>query len=319
MDLDYVKVGDGRLVAFRELGCPREAASRSLLVLHGLGSSRIAAIPGVRQELLEEFGVRLVAIDRAGYGKSDPDPNQTLRSSAVDLEAIIDKLELGRRVWLLGYSGGAGYCWAAARYIPHKIHGIALWAPVGNYWWKGISDAQRKSMISALTPNTKLLFSYMKYVPPSILRLYARFVLARRAGQRWVDHCKATLSPPDQKHLAQHEFAGLLLKDNLESITFNQGAGLAKDLELLCSCDWGFELDEVGRCFEGPIHIWQGSDDRLVSLELQRWIKSTLPQTVELHELDDALRPIPCVGDVISIKRSLLFYEKRKLENANLV
>lgn len=83
-----------------------------------------------------EMGVRLVSIDRPGYGLSDFNRRQTLESAANDIAKVADILELGQKFWLLGYSCGGAYCWAAARYIPHRIAGIAMWAPVGNYWWK---------------------------------------------------------------------------------------------------------------------------------------------------------------------------------------
>lgn len=80
--------------------------------------------------------MRFVAIDRPGYGFSDFNPKQTFESAAKDLAHVADCLELGSRIYLLGYSCGGAYCWAAARYIPERIAGIAMWAPVGNYSWK---------------------------------------------------------------------------------------------------------------------------------------------------------------------------------------
>lgn len=93
-------------------------------------------LTGVSETLLEEMGVRLVAIDRPGYGQSDFNSEQTFESFAKDLAEIADVLELGEKIWLLGYSCGGAYCWAAARYIPERLGGIAMWAPAGNYSWK---------------------------------------------------------------------------------------------------------------------------------------------------------------------------------------
>lgn len=93
-------------------------------------------MPGVSDSLLKEMGVRLIAIDRPGYGLSTPCPSQTFQTAAADIAHIADALELGEKIWLLGYSTGGAYSWGAARYIPERIAGIALWAPVGNYWWK---------------------------------------------------------------------------------------------------------------------------------------------------------------------------------------
>ncbi len=93
---------------------------------------------GVSEELLKELNVRLVAIDRPGYGESDKHPQQTYATFAKDIDELADLLELGEKIWLLGYSCGGAYCWGAAYYIPDRIAGIAMWAPVGNYWWKVI-------------------------------------------------------------------------------------------------------------------------------------------------------------------------------------
>jgi pimeloyl-ACP methyl ester carboxylesterase len=90
----------------------------------------------VSEDLLKEMGVRLVSIDRPGYGRSDKNQSQTFESFATEIAEIADLLALGEKFWLLAYSGGGSYCWAAIRYIPHRIAGVAMWAPYGNYWWK---------------------------------------------------------------------------------------------------------------------------------------------------------------------------------------
>eukprot|EP00250_Pteridium_aquilinum_P012925 c21031_g1_i3 orf=202-552(+) len=60
---------------------------------------------------------------------------------------------------------------------------------------------------------------------------------------------------------------------------------MAKDFELL-NKGWDFEIVEVGEMFKRKIHIWQGEEDRLVPISLQRWIQKQLPGTVKLHELN---------------------------------
>ena len=42
----FVTLPDGRHVAYLELGETRERAQHTLLVLHGIGSSRLANMPG---------------------------------------------------------------------------------------------------------------------------------------------------------------------------------------------------------------------------------------------------------------------------------
>lgn len=276
---------DGRKLAYLEKGASASAARHSLLILHGLGSSRLANMPGVPEELLHEFGVRLVAVDRWGYGRSDDAPHLTLESAAHDIVAAGDALGLGPRFWLLGYSGGGAYCWAAARYIPHRIAGIAMWAPVGCYHWKGITDDERNAMFQLMTSNSRAMLNFGGHMPYWAVRLYIRYFLAPSAGDKWVRRCQVGLSPPDRAYLADPQHADSLRRDNLESLAAGgHGAGMAKDLQLFHG-SWKFEPSDVGGVFEGPIHIWQGTDDWLVPLGIQQWARNQLPNVVTLHEL----------------------------------
>lgn len=45
-DVKFVSLPDGRRIAYREQGLGKESATKNSLVLHGLGSSRGAGMPG---------------------------------------------------------------------------------------------------------------------------------------------------------------------------------------------------------------------------------------------------------------------------------
>jgi pimeloyl-ACP methyl ester carboxylesterase len=53
-------------------------------------------------------GVRLVTVDRPGYGCSDPDPHPGMARWVADTGALVDHLRLGR-VGLVGWSGGGHF------------------------------------------------------------------------------------------------------------------------------------------------------------------------------------------------------------------
>lgn len=59
---------------------------------------------------------------------------------------------------------------------------------------------------------------------------------------------------------------------------------MAMDLHIVSS-HWGFELDEIAEVYNGPIHIWQGDDDNLIPIQMQRYVKCQLPKVVQLREL----------------------------------
>jgi pimeloyl-ACP methyl ester carboxylesterase len=80
-------------------------------------------IPGVKDSLLEEFGIRLLTYDLPGFGESDPHPKRNLESSAIDMSFLADALGVDK-FWVIGYSSGSKHAWAALRYIPDRLAGI---------------------------------------------------------------------------------------------------------------------------------------------------------------------------------------------------
>lgn len=237
----------------------------------------------MKEETLREYGVRLVAIDRPGYGQSDPHPSQTFRSAVDDIEQVIDALDLGKKVWLLGLSMGGAFCWAAARFIPHRVAGIAMWSPVGNFFWKGISSQDRAAMLTSYSLTERVLTSIARLLPFFAFQWFAKQMSCDLSKGPSEDITKS-LSPEDWKCLNRPGVGERMRKDYIEALKYHQGFGVAKDLQMM-NRDWGFEIKEVGEVFKGKIHIWQGDRDRLVPLRMQQWVQKQLPNMVFLHEL----------------------------------
>ncbi|KAJ0493060.1 putative alpha/Beta hydrolase [Helianthus annuus] len=74
------------------------------------------------QELFEELKIYMVTFDRLGYGESDLDPKkQTVKSLALDMEDLADKLEFGSKFYVIGYSMGQQGAWGSLKYITQVI------------------------------------------------------------------------------------------------------------------------------------------------------------------------------------------------------
>ncbi|RVW94260.1 hypothetical protein CK203_034786 [Vitis vinifera] len=135
-----IKLRDGRHLAYKE---------------HGVS----------KQGSVEELGVYVVSFDRPGYGESDPNPKRTMKSLALDVEELADQLELGPKFYVVGYSMGGQAVWGCLKYIPHRLAGATLIAPVINYWWPGFPANLSKEAYYQQFPQDQWALRVAHYTP----------------------------------------------------------------------------------------------------------------------------------------------------------
>ena len=115
----YVEVGPGRRVHVIEAG-----DGQPLVLLHGSGPTALQFLP-----LLERLtGVRGIAVDRPGFGLSDPTepPPEAYREAAVDsLTEILDGLGLAEPALLGNSTGGMWALWFALAH-PDRVRRLVL-------------------------------------------------------------------------------------------------------------------------------------------------------------------------------------------------
>ena len=70
------------------------------------------------------------------------------------------------------------------------------------------------------------------------------------------------------------KLCALHCSDSIESMKQN-GYGMAQDLQLITG-NWGFELLDIPPVYHGPLHIFQGTEDWMVSPSMQRLVKKNV-------------------------------------------
>ncbi|PON42453.1 Alpha/beta hydrolase fold [Parasponia andersonii] len=183
-----IKLSDGRNLAYKEEGVPKEGAKYKIVSVHGFDSCRHDTIAKfLSPELVEDLGLYIVAFDRPGYGESDPNPKRTVKSMALDIEELADQLGLGSKFYVVGYSMGGEALWSVLKYIPHRIAGAALLAPVANYWWTGFPANLSKEAYKEQLWNDQLAVGVAHYAP---------WLTYWWNTQKWFSSCSAVAHNP---------------------------------------------------------------------------------------------------------------------------
>lgn len=111
---------DGRRLCFDDVGDP---AGEVVVYVHGTPDSRRARHPD--DAVTASAGVRLLAVDRPGFGASTPHPDGTVGTFADDVAALAAHLGI-ERLSVLGWSAGAVHALAVAARHPGLVRCVGI-------------------------------------------------------------------------------------------------------------------------------------------------------------------------------------------------
>ena len=120
-----IALRDGRTLAYAEYGA---AGGRPLLFFHGGNDSRLEA--ALLDVAARDLGLRLIAPDRPGYGRSSPQPGRTFLDWPADVSALTEALALSR-FDLAGHSAGGPHALAVAAALPERVRRLILISSAG--------------------------------------------------------------------------------------------------------------------------------------------------------------------------------------------
>jgi pimeloyl-ACP methyl ester carboxylesterase len=251
-----VRLRDGRLVAYAEFGDPD---GLPVVNCHGAPSSRLERYSG-GGEVYARAGVRLIGIDRPGFGGSDPLPGRRVVDWPVDAEAVLDAVGVPEAS-VLSLSAGAPYALALARALPDRVRRVGLVGanpPPDVPWrWTGVPPAVREAL---LRPGPGSTAAWLPLLGAVAVR--PTFML---------DYLRVRLSAADREVMRRPEVAEVLQATFAEGVRQGWRPG-AYDRALLMR-PWGFPVAEVPR----PVVLWHGSADWQAPLTGARLLSAAVP------------------------------------------
>ncbi|KAJ3537889.1 hypothetical protein NM208_g6144 [Fusarium decemcellulare] len=266
---------DGRGLGFAEYGNPD---GKPLLYFHGYPSSRLEAEALHNMARLND--IRLLALDRPGFGLSSPQINRQILDWPNDVREFSEGMNLPKFA-VLGASGGGPFALACAHTLPSMLTGVVLFASGPPWAAGGHQMSLMRRIMSRMANNCPIVLkTLLQVLVHSLKWLVTTGLVTRRLG-KWLDEQDKKQSASKPKTHSQRIEA--LTKVVIDE-PFRQGADAAVyEAKLLSSQDWGFRFEDVK--FD-QVHIWHGKEDGNAPITMIRYMAQRLPHCT-LHELDN--------------------------------
>lgn len=237
-----ISLGDGRRISYLDIG---GAGRPCILFFHGAPSSRLRLT--YLEERFLDARLRVVALDRPGYGGSSPQPGRSMLDWPADVAVVAETLGIERFI-VAGHSSGGPYALVCAALLADRAMAAITLGGVTDMGWPGAWDGY-------LEAETEL----MRVADEDAATSWC----AQRFGADGSGFKSASgLQLPDaDMPLYEHEaIASQLAVARAEA--FRQGvAGYAQDIYIQGKA-WPFDPGSI----RVPVHIAHGDGDTLLLL-----------------------------------------------------
>jgi len=242
---------DGRRLGYAEYGAPD---GRPVLFFHGAPGSR--HIHADMADVVTRRGIRLIAVERPGYGLSDPQPGRSMLDWPGDVAVLTDTLGV-TQFSIIGFSMGSVYALACAHSLPSRVTKVALAGALAPLDAPGITEGL-SSMVSGL-------YALARSNPDELRDTFSAIAPSPAA---LVEAMTASLAEWDKNEVNKRtaEFEA----EYAQTLCGGVG-GVASDF-VLASKDWGFPLEGLNT----EAHLWCGTSDQNTPPAMTKYLSTQL-------------------------------------------
>jgi pimeloyl-ACP methyl ester carboxylesterase len=256
----------GRILEVWEYG---DSGGHPAFFFHGLIGSHHQA--SYIAEQANRLGLRIIAPNRPGVGRSDFVTRKNALDVVPDVEDIAEAFGLGE-FSVIGISGGTPYALATLLRLGQRVRTATVIS--------GMGPMQLPRALRGMDRRRRMFLEVGSRSPHLTRRMFRneadRF---KTDPERFLDRLIATWSRPDRALFQRRSVFELFLKDLHEVFTQGVGAeGLAQELAIYRN--YGFSLRELSR--NRPITLWHGLADTIVPPAMAWAMTQALP-SCEAH------------------------------------
>jgi pimeloyl-ACP methyl ester carboxylesterase len=237
---------DGRLLGYAEYGA---SSGKPLFYFHGWPSSRVEFGGLNGDEIAKQLNVRVIAVDRPGFGFSSHQPRHHFTDWPQDVARLAECLSFDKFA-LMSYSAGSPYALACAHALEDHLTAVGVVSGV----------AQPFSVPGATTGMpTIMLWTTARIHPRLTLFMFnmMKNTLANAPRDRIPKSAKqAMMAEADFDYIQAHPRVNAINLDGGVEALRQGGLGVAEAGALYWK-PWGFQLENI----QTKVHIWHGEED----------------------------------------------------------
>lgn len=238
-----------------------------------------SGLPTCRQEAgifagegARRAGVKLIALERPGYGLSDPLPGQSIVGWAKDVENAADALGLDT-FYVAGLSGGGPFALACAARMPRRVRRTVVVSGLGPLDRASVLEAGLGEAVAS-----SQLFRLLCFVAPRPTLACAVFCVTAFLGRQCGGLALRLLTlqlPALDRAVCRRPEVWRGMRRFMLTEPFREVSGVRRAAEetALYASPWGFRLEDVA----SEVHLWHGEHDRHVPVEMGRYVAERLP------------------------------------------
>lgn len=263
----------GRRLGYAEFGDPNGPV---VLWFHGTPGGR-RQLPIVGRRAAERLGLRVVLVERAGSGLSDPHCYDRIGDWAADMAHVADLLGAGK-LGIVGLSGGGPFALACAG-RPELAERVAAVAILGGVTPSVGPDATCSGAIELARRFAPVMAALRKPLAAATAGMLMPVIpLVHLAYQG----LSAAMPDGDKQVFANPEIEAMFIDDIVHAA--NGGFQALLDDARLFGRDWGFRLADV----TAPVRWWHGDADSIIGLADAQAAAEHLPNVELLLMADES-------------------------------
>ncbi len=254
----HCHMSDGQDLCYTEYG---PVDGRPVFYFHSFTGCRTECAHDLA--VLERLGVRMIAVDRPGYGLSTNTGGGGFLQWAQYVRQLANRLDI-ENFHIVAMSGASAYGLACASVLYGQVQGLALISPMG--------EVREPDDLIGMMPLNRKVYELILRCPAELARFLA-YLMARAFTvdpEAYLKRVLPDIAPSDQRLLSDPHVRNHAKKTFVES-RGRHLRGFSEDM-IRYARPWGIDLQAIS-C---RVTIWHGDDNRHVPLRMAQAIASQL-------------------------------------------